>query len=108
MKLDITHACLPAALAVAAFVSLGAQAPKPKHINRAIELLEAGSAYLLHGIAHGTGRHLRAGQAGRADVGRLHQLRHGARAVRRQGPRRLHARAGGGRARPRAAIARRP
>jgi 4-hydroxy-2-oxoheptanedioate aldolase len=54
MKLDITHACLPAALAVAAIVSLGAHAPKPKHINRAIELLEAGQPIYYTGSHNGT------------------------------------------------------
>ena len=54
MKLDIRHACLPAALAVAAIVSLGAQAPKPKHINRAIELLEAGQPIYYTGSHNGT------------------------------------------------------
>ena len=54
MKLDIKHACLPAALAMAALVSLGAQAPKPKHINRAIELLEAGQPVYYTGSHNGT------------------------------------------------------
>src|SRR3954452_19571349 len=55
MKLDIRHACLPAALTLAAFVSVGAQAPKPKHINRAIELLEAGQPIYYTGSHNGTG-----------------------------------------------------
>ena len=53
MTLTIRHACFPAALAVA-LVSLGAQAPKPKHINRAIELLEAGQPIYYTGSHTGT------------------------------------------------------
>jgi hypothetical protein len=47
MTVDIKHLCLPVTLAIAAMASvaslvpLKAQAPKPKHVNRAIELLEA-------------------------------------------------------------------
>ena len=43
-----------AALAAAAVSSVGAQAPKPKHINRAIELLEAGQPIYYTGSHSGT------------------------------------------------------
>ena len=58
----------------------------------------SGSADLLHRLARRDRRKLRAGRQGRADLRRLHQLRHGARAVRRQGAGGLHARPGEGRA----------
>ena len=45
--------------AAAAVVSLGAQAPKPKHVNRAIELLEAGQPIYYTGSHSGTEGHVR-------------------------------------------------
>src|SRR5262249_20416710 len=55
----------PAALlvAVAAVTSLTAQAPKPKHINRAIELLEAGQPVYYTGSHSGTEGTFEAGKA---------------------------------------------
>ena len=58
----------------------------------------AGPADLLHRLARRDRRELRTGRQRRADLRRLHQLRHGACAVRRQGTRRIHAGAGQGRA----------
>ena len=63
------HARIPVVLAaaVAAIVSLtfplGAQAPKPKHINRAIELLEAGQPVYYTGSHNGTEGTFDAGKA---------------------------------------------
>ena len=50
---------MPSSVAVAAFAaavvtSVGAQTPKPKHINRAIELLEAGQPVYYTGSHSGT------------------------------------------------------
>ena len=88
--------CMAASLSLVFAVGVTiAQAPKPKRINRAIELLAQGQPIYYTGLALGNGRHLRTGCEGRSDVCRLPQLRHGARAVRHQRPRRLHARAGG-------------
>jgi len=52
-----------AALAAAAVSSVGAQAPKPKHINRAIELLEAGQPIYYTGSHSGTEGTFEAGKA---------------------------------------------
>jgi 4-hydroxy-2-oxoheptanedioate aldolase len=51
------------AAAAAASVSLAAQAPKPRHINRAIELLEAGQPVYYTGSHSGTEGTFEAGEA---------------------------------------------
>src|SRR3954451_23049336 len=52
-----------AALTAAAVASIGAQAQKPKHINRAIELLEAGQPIYYTGSHSGTEGTFEAGKA---------------------------------------------
>jgi 4-hydroxy-2-oxoheptanedioate aldolase len=54
---------LIAALAALLFVSLSAQAPKPKHVNRAIELLEARQPVYYTGSHSGTEGSFEAGKA---------------------------------------------
>ena len=66
MKYVHTPVVLLAALAAAAVVSLRAQAPdarKPRHINRAIELLEAGQPVYYTGSHNGTEGTFEAGKA---------------------------------------------
>lgn len=66
MKYVRTPVVLLAALAAVAIVSLRAQAPearKPKHINRAIELLEAGQPVYYTGSHNGTEGTFEAGKA---------------------------------------------
>src|SRR6266576_382667 len=52
-----------AAIAALSIVSVGAQAPKPKHVNRAIELLEAGQPVYYTGSHSGTEGTFEAGKA---------------------------------------------
>jgi len=54
---------LVAALAALLFVSISAQAPKPKHINRAIELLASGQPVYYTGSHSGTEGSFEAGKA---------------------------------------------
>jgi 4-hydroxy-2-oxoheptanedioate aldolase len=58
-----TSLLLFAALAALSIVSVGAQAPKPKHINRAIELLDAGQPVYYTGSHSGTEGSFEAGKA---------------------------------------------
>jgi 4-hydroxy-2-oxoheptanedioate aldolase len=58
-----TSLVLFAALAALSIVSVRAQAPKPKHINRAIELLEAGQPVYYTGSHSGTEGTFEAGKA---------------------------------------------
>jgi hypothetical protein len=71
-----------------------AQGSKPKRINRAIGCSSRASRFTTPAPT-GDRRQLRAGRK-TADLGRLHQLRHGARALRCQGPLGLHEGAGEG------------
>ena len=50
------------AFMVLAFATAIAQTPKPKHINRAVETLEAGQPVYYTGSHSGDRRHLRAGK----------------------------------------------
>ena len=83
-------------LSVSLAATTVAQTPKPKGSIRAIELLEQGQPIYYTGSHNGTSGHLRAGQKGRADLGRLHQLRHGGRALRYRRSHCIHAGTGGG------------
>ena len=86
-------AALPAALIVVS-LRTGPQAGAHQPRDRAAR---AGPADLLHRLARRDRGQLRAGREGRPDLGGLHQLRHGARAVRRQRAGRVHAGARQGR-----------
>ena len=63
MKHDMKHVWVASAFGVAAIVSLGAQTPKPTHVNRAIELLEAGQPIYYTGSHSGTEGTFEAGKA---------------------------------------------
>ena len=75
-------------------------------INRAIELLEQGQAIYYDGPHSGHVLTYEQGRAGCRHLGRLHECRDGARRVRHDRPRRLHARAWSMAARPGPATAR--
>ena len=75
-------------------------------INRAIELLAADQAIYYIGAHTGHVLTYEQGRAGRPDLGRLHQCRHGARRLRHDRARRVHARAWSTAGRPAPATAR--